>query len=53
MKDFPGYAKVRQLRVCNELWSVDNGLLTPTMKLKRPKICEFYKTMIDGMYQGH
>jgi long-chain acyl-CoA synthetase len=53
MKDFPGYAKVRQLRVCDELWSVDNGLLTPTMKLKRPKISEFYKTTIDGMYQGH
>jgi long-chain acyl-CoA synthetase len=53
MKNFPGYVNVRQLRICNEPWSVKNGLLTPTMKLKRPKIYEFYKTTIDGMYQGH
>ena len=53
MTDFPGYAKVRQLRVCTEAWSVDNSMLTPTMKLKRPKICECYENMIAEMYSGH
>ncbi len=53
MTDFPGYAKIRQLRVCTEAWSVDNSLLTPTMKLKRPKICECYENVIAEMYSGH
>ncbi len=53
MKAFPGYAQVRQLRICNEAWSVDNGLLTPTMKLKRAQICQCYQQAIEDMYQGH
>lgn len=50
---FPGYAKIRRVAVVREPWSVDNGLLTPTLKLKRAKVLEKHKAEIDGLYAGH
>jgi long-chain acyl-CoA synthetase len=32
---------------------VDNGLLTPTMKLRRSKIMEHYAAEIEKLYEGH
>lgn len=51
--DFPGYAQVRRVTVTLEAWTVENGLLTPTMKLKRVKVMEKFNAEIDGMYAGH
>jgi long-chain acyl-CoA synthetase len=53
MKEFPGYAQVRRVTATLEPWTVENGLLTPTMKLKRAKVMEKFNTQIDGMYAGH
>ena len=53
MKAFPGYAQVRRVAATLEPWSVENGLLTPTMKLKRAKVMERFKAEIDRMYSGH
>ncbi|MBA3756109.1 MAG: long-chain fatty acid--CoA ligase [Nitrosomonas sp.] len=50
---FPGYAKIRRVAVSQEPWSVENGLLTPTMKLKRAKVLEKYKAEVDKLYEGH
>jgi len=50
---FPGYAQIYQACATLEPWSVENGLLTPTMKLKRPVIREKFKKDIDEMYEGH
>ncbi len=52
LRDFPGYAKIRQVHVIHEPWSIENGMLTPTMKLKRPVILEHYRDVIDAMYAG-
>ncbi len=40
LRDFPGYAKIRRLGLLLEPWTVDNGLLTPTLKVKRAKVLE-------------
>jgi long-chain acyl-CoA synthetase len=32
---------------------VENGLMTPTMKLRRAKVMEKFNAEIDGMYAGH
>jgi long-chain acyl-CoA synthetase len=48
--DFPGYAKIRKVALLLEPWTVDNGLLTPTLKAKRPKILERYAEQIDSIY---
>lgn len=53
LKDFPGYAQVRRVSLSLEPWSVENGLLTPTLKLKRPKVMEKFNAEIDAMYAGH
>ena len=53
MKEFPGYAQVRRVAATLEPWTVENGLLTPTMKLKRAKVMEKFNVEIDGMYAGH
>ena len=50
LKDFPGYAKVRKVTATLEPFSVDNGLLTPTMKLKRKFVVERYAEEIEEMY---
>jgi long-chain acyl-CoA synthetase len=50
---FPGYAQVRRIALTLEPWSVENGMLTPTMKLKRAKVIERFQTEVDQMYAGH
>ncbi len=51
--EFPGYAQVRRASVTLDAWTVENGLLTPTMKLKRAKVMERFNAEIDRMYEGH
>jgi long-chain acyl-CoA synthetase len=53
LKSFPGYAQVRKVVLITEKWTVDNGLLTPTMKLKRAPIIARYQAQIDARYRGH
>lgn len=52
LKDFPGYAKIRRVHLTLEPWTVDNGLTTPTLKVKRPKVLERFAAEVEGMYQG-
>ncbi len=53
LKALPGYAQVRRAIVTFEPWSIENGLLTPTMKVKRNKVMEKFNAEIDRMYSGH
>jgi long-chain acyl-CoA synthetase len=53
IKQFPGYAQVRKLTVVSEKWTIDNGFMTPTLKLKRNLIAQKYQVAIDEMYKGH
>ena len=52
IKEFPGYAKVKRALLLLEPWSIENGLLTPTLKLKRPKVVEHFYKEIDTLYKG-
>lgn len=53
LDNFPGYAKVVSLSVIGEPWTIENGLITPTMKLKRKAIYERYADELKGLYDGH
>jgi len=53
IKDFPGYAQVRKVTIAPEKWTIDNGLMTPTLKLKRAVIFQKYASAIEDMYKGH
>ena len=51
--EFPGYAQVRRVTATLEPWTIENGLMTPTMKLRRAKVMEKFNAEIDNMYAGH
>ncbi len=53
IKLFPGYAQVRRVTIVPEKWTIDNGFMTPTLKLKRKAIFDKYRPAIDAMYKGH
>jgi long-chain acyl-CoA synthetase len=52
LHDFPAYAKIRRVSLTLEPWTVENGLLTPTMKVKRAKVIEHHQNDIRAMYQA-
>ncbi len=51
LQSFPGYAKIRRVILTLEPWTVDNGLLTPTLKVKRPKVMEAFRDRIAALYK--
>jgi len=50
LKDFPGYAQIRRVATLDDPWTVDNGLLTSTLKPKRAAILERYKDKVEELY---
>ena len=50
LKSFPRWIRVRRVIPTRDTWNVDNGLLTPTMKLKRPIVVSHFKDRIDAAY---
>ncbi len=53
VKEFPGYAKINRVLLLQEPWTIDNGLLTPTLKLKRPDVVGRFSERIKQLYEGH
>jgi long-chain acyl-CoA synthetase len=49
-RQFPGYEKIRNLACEPEDWNTTNDLMTPTFKLRRKKLTEKYKTVIEQLY---
>lgn len=49
---FPYYAQPRGIIVCLEPWTVENSLMTPTLKLKRNNLNAHFATQIEALYQG-
>uniref|UniRef100_A0A3B3D126 Long-chain-fatty-acid--CoA ligase n=1 Tax=Oryzias melastigma TaxID=30732 RepID=A0A3B3D126_ORYME len=43
---------VKNIYIHNEMFSIQNGLLTPTLKAKRPELKEFFKQKIDQLYSS-
>ncbi|MFP5418184.1 MAG: AMP-dependent synthetase/ligase [Gammaproteobacteria bacterium] len=50
LKHFPGYAQIRRLHPALTPWTLDDGLLTPTLKLKRTLVLDRYRAAIESMY---
>ncbi len=50
LKEMPGYAKIRRIKLILEPWTVENGLLTPTLKMKRARIIEQYRDEIAQLF---
>ncbi len=52
LHDFPGYAKIRRVALSLEPWTVDNGLLTPTLKVKRAKVLEQFSDQAQALFEA-
>ncbi len=53
LRAFPGYARLVRVALAEAPWSLENGLLTPTLKLKRREILRHYRTELERLYEGH
>ena len=42
--------KIKKIIIVNDEFTIDNGMLTPTLKLKRKKIIENYKQQLENLY---
>jgi len=50
LRNFPGYAQIRRLHPELKPWTVDDGLLTPTLKVKRNQVLDRYRAAVEAMY---
>ncbi len=48
----PDYEHLQMLVIAQEPWSIENGCLTPTMKIRRSKIEDQVKNRVDGWYSA-
>ena len=48
--NFAQWEKVKKFKLTDDIWSIDSGHLTPTMKLKRKVIAEKYDNLIKEIY---
>ncbi len=48
---FGKWERVKKFELTPEVWSIDGGHLTPTMKMKRKVIKEIYKDLYDKIYE--
>ncbi len=49
----PEYEKLRMIVVVPEPWSIENGCLTPTMKIKRGRIEVLMAPQVEAWYVSH
>ena len=42
--------KIKRIQLIDENFSIENGLMTPTMKVKRKKVTEKYKNQLEELY---
>ncbi len=49
-KRFGQWEKIKDIRITADAWSVEDGHLTPTMKLKRKSVKEKYQNLIESIY---
>lgn len=47
---FPAHAQIRAVRALLEPWTVEDGLLTPTLKIRRAQILQRFEADIESMY---
>lgn len=50
LRGFPGYARVNRVLLLREPWTIENGLLTPTLKLRRDEVTRQFAAQIAELY---
>jgi long-chain acyl-CoA synthetase len=50
LRGFPRWVRVRRVIATREPWTIENGLLTPTLKLKRPVLLGRFQQALEAAY---
>lgn len=53
LERFPSYARVRAVWATLEAWTPANGLLTPTLKIRRTHLQRRFAAQLEALYAGH
>jgi len=51
--ELSNYQKVSTVVIVKEAWSAENGLLTPTLKVKRGQMNQRYQDLLMGWHEDH
>ena len=49
---FPRHARIREVALLLDPWTIENNLLTPTLKLRRQQIEQRYRDLIKELFTG-
>ncbi len=49
---FGNWEQVKKIELTADVWSIDSGHLTPTMKMKRKVIKDIYKDLVEKIYRS-
>lgn len=52
LHNFPAYARIRRVSLSLQPWTIENGLLTPTLKVKRPAVMARYQQEINSLFDN-
>lgn len=47
------FEQVKDIVVYPEMFSIENGLLTPTLKAKRPELRKYFQAQIEELYANN
>lgn len=50
---FPGYAQIRRVHATLSPWTVEEGLITATLKLRRRELLKRFAREVEALYVGH
>jgi len=48
---FGKWEKIKKFEITPDVWTIEDGHLTPTMKMKRKVIKEMYKDLYEKIYR--
>jgi long-chain acyl-CoA synthetase len=51
-RDLPPWEHAQKVAVLEEDFTLDNGMLTPSLKVKRRVVEARYASVLDGLYEG-
>jgi long-chain acyl-CoA synthetase len=48
-----GFQQVKAIHLDTRIWTADNNLLTPTFKVRRKALADYYRQEIDALYEEY
>lgn len=49
-KNFAAHEQIKSIKLVSEEWTADNGMLSPTLKIRRNVLLDRYKSVISSIY---